>query len=398
MDAATRRSLPLIALLVALLVLPASASAGGQGHNGPTRKLEASFTIVLRDRVSSNTACYKKPSALAKLIRKKKGLKTGVAAKSAPKGGRIYVLKKGTNCNKVRMAFRQGRDVYILDSGVGEIRLVGKNRGENTAKLNRGPLRALTVAGKSFGVNSPNRRLRFEAKCPGKTYPLGGGMVTSPGLGPDGEGIYPHSFERLGAQRGWHITAWLFDPTGNGANRNLTVQVVCGKGLVPMSSPHKTAFVRPGETKTVTSVCRKGQVLMSGGYQRTDFLNDGGNYVTESRAVSSKAWRVTGTAYGNYGGELTSLGYCVKSKRSLLTEVASPATPVPFGMPATATTPPCPGKGRLTAGGFSAGGATQTFFAGGSINQDNSWTARSYGFFGPSPALTAYGYCLQPGR
>ena len=397
MNATTPRSLPLIALLIALLALPASASAGGQGFNPATRKLEAAFTIVLRDRVSSNTACYKAPSALAKLIRKEKGLKTGVAAKGAPRAGVIYVLKKGTTCDKVRMAFRQGNDLYILDSGVGEIRLVGKNRGENTAKLNRGPLRALNTVGKSFGVGSPNKRLRFEAICPGKTYPLGGGMVTTPGIAPDGEGVYPHSYERLGAQRGWHITAWLFDPTYNGANRNLTVQVVCGKGLVPMSSPHKTTFIRPGETKTVTSTCPGGQKLMSGGYQRTDFLDDGGNYVTESRAVSPTAWRVTGTAYGRYGGELTSLGYCVKSGRPLLTEVASPSVPVPFAMPATATTPPCPAGQRMTSGGFSANGATGTFFGGGSIGTDNTWTARGFGFFGAASALTAYGYCLQPG-
>ena len=397
MNAATRRSLPLIALLVVVLALPASASAG-KGFNPATRKLEAAFTIVLTDRVSNNTACYASPKRLAKLIRREKGPKTGVAKKGAPRAGRVYVLKKGTNCNKVRMAYRQGRQLYLLDSGVGEIRLVGKNRGENTAKLNRGPLRALTQVNRTFRVNSPNRRLRFEAICPKKRYPMGGGFVTTPAAtGADPEGIYPHSYERLGAQRGWHITAWLFDPVGDGASRTMTLQVVCGKGLVPMSSPHSTTFVRPGETKTVTARCRKGQVLMSGGFQRTDFLNDGGNYVTESRAVGPKAWRVTGSAYGDYGGELTSLGYCVRSKRPLLTEVASPAVPVPFGMPTTATTPPCPGRGRLTAGGFSAGGATQTFFAGGSINQDNTWTARSYGFFGPSPALTAFGYCLQPG-
>ena len=44
--------------------------------------------------------------------------------------------------------------------------------------------------------------------CPGgKTVtPLGGGMSTSPEPGPDGEGVYPHSYERLGAQRGFHVT------------------------------------------------------------------------------------------------------------------------------------------------------------------------------------------------
>jgi hypothetical protein len=61
MTSAKTRNLPLIAILVALMAVPASASAGGQGFNPATRKLEAAFTIVLRDRVSSNTACYASP-------------------------------------------------------------------------------------------------------------------------------------------------------------------------------------------------------------------------------------------------------------------------------------------------------------------------------------------------
>jgi hypothetical protein len=52
----------------------------------------------------------------------------------------------------------------------------------------------------------------------------------------------------------------------------------------------------------------------------------------------------------------------------------------------------------MTAGGFSANGSSATFFGGGSINGDNTWTARGFGFFGSAPVLTAYGYCLQPGR
>ena len=39
------------------------------------------------------------------------------------------------------------------------------------------------------------------------------------------------------------------------------------------------------------------------------------------------------------------------------------------------------------------GGSPNAFFADGAINQNNSFTARSYGFFGPASNLTAYGYC-----
>jgi hypothetical protein len=180
---------------------------------------------------------------------------------------------------------------------------------------------------------------------------------------------------------------------------------MCAKGLVPFSAPHNTDFVKPGQEKTVVATCPKGQVLMSGGYQRFDFLGNGGNYPTESRAISSRSWQVTGSAYGGYGGELTAIAYCARSKRPLLTEVSA-SGPVPFGTPATVTTPACPKGRRLTSGGFSLNGSVKNFFAGGSINTNNTWTVHGYGFFGPAPDpvlgppptnLTAFGYCLKPG-
>ena len=262
---------------------------------------------------------------------------------------------------------------------------------------NRGPTRALRLVTRTFLLTAADRRERLEVRCPGGTLPLGGGLSSSPGLGADGEGVYSHSLERLGAQRGWHSGVWLFDPGEDGANpRAVTVQGVCGLGLAPMSSPHATVFIKPGETRTAVARCPRGQFLMSGGFQRTDFLSDGGNYVTESRAIGPNTWRVTGHAYGDYGGELTAIAYCVKSKRPLVTEVSA-STPLPFGQAATATTPPCPQGLRLTFGGFSANGSQQTFFAGGSFNGDGTWSASGYGFFGSADSLTAYGYCLRPG-
>jgi hypothetical protein len=38
-------------------------------------------------------------------------------------------------------------------------------------------------------------------------------MRTDPPPGPDGEGVYPHSYERLGVLHGWHVTAALIDPS-----------------------------------------------------------------------------------------------------------------------------------------------------------------------------------------
>ena len=396
-----RRLLPLIPLTL-LLAIPSPAAGDGAGFNPATRKLESAFTRALSERINSANGCYPSEKAMAKRIAKTQKLKTGVAPsiKKLKKKGVVYVLKQ-SNCNKVLMALRDKSGLYRLDSNVGEIVVLGKQAAKKRraalAKANRGRLRALSLSTRNVNMSVDHRRDRMDVLCGGKRFPLGGGMITTPAIGADGEGVYPHSFERLGAQRGWHVTAWLFDPSGgSNASRNVTLQAMCGKGLVPESAPHKTAFTRPGEAKTVTATCRKGQQLMSGGYQRTDFLGDGGNWVTESRAIGTRAWRVSGRAYGAYGGELTAIAYCIKSKRRLLTEVSNSA-PLLLATAASATTPDCPGKSRLTSGGFSANGSSDTWFGGGFIDPAaDTWTATGYGRFGTT-TLTAYGYCLTPG-
>jgi len=224
-------------------------------------------------------------------------------------------------------------------------------------------------------------------------------MTQSPGIGPDGEGVYPHSFERLGAQLGFHISAVVLDPGGGPTTtRQVTVQVLCGRGVTPATpTPHKTVWVRSGQTKTVTARCPKGQFLVSGGFQRTNFRGDGGNYVTESRASGPRAWTVTGSAYTAYGtigqGELTAIAYCARMKKPKLTEVSSTPVALNANQVGSSTSPACPKGKRLVAGGFSSGGSPNAFFADGVMNSDNTFTTRSYGFFGPVSSLTSYGYC-----
>ena len=160
-----------------------------------------------------------------------------------------------------------------------------------------------------------------------------------------------------------------------------------------MTPPHQTKYVKPGQTKTVVARCPGRRHLFAGGFQRTDFVSRGGNFVTESRAVSAKAWRVTGHAFGRFGGELTAIAYCVRSKRPLLRELSA-STTVGRGAFGTATTPKCPAGRRMTVGGFSANGSTSAFFADGSINRDGSWSASAFNT-GSASSLTAYGYCLK---
>jgi hypothetical protein len=386
----------LTALVACPLLFSASASGAGPGHNLPTKRLEGAYKFALQDRRFDPAGCYAPPKELAPILTQATGLKVGVSR--GPNGlgvvNRVYVLKSGTNCNRLRMALRAVGGTYVLDSSKGTIRILGR-KGTATPGSAR-TLRNFSVATQSFSLNKPDTAPRLEVLCPRGTEPVGGGMSQSPGVGSDGDGVYPHSYERLGAQLGFHISAVVLDPSpAQTTTREVTVQVVCGRGVVPATpTPHKTVWVRSGQHKTVTARCPKGQFLVSGGFQRTNFRSDGGNYVSESRAVGTKAWRVSGSAYGPTGqGELTSIAYCAKMKKPKLTQVTSSPAPVGANQVGSATSASCPKGKRLVAGGFSSGGSSNAFFAEGTMNPNNTFTTRSYGFFGPVSSLTSYGYC-----
>ncbi len=252
---------------------------------------------------------------------------------------------------------------------------------------------AVTIRNKTFTLNRPDQKQRLTVGCPGKQRPLGGGMSSSPPPTAGGEGVYPHSYERLGVQRGWHVTAVLYDPDHRSTQpRSVTLQVACGPRLGHVTPPHRTKYVKPGQTKTVVATCPGRRHLFSGGFQRTDFTSRGGNYVIESRAISDKSWRVVGHAFGGFGGELTAIAYCTRSKRPMISEV-SQSTSLGAGY-GTVTTPGCPPGTRMTAGGFSGNGSTTTFLTNGMINADGTWSAAGYNW-GSGATLTAYGYCLR---
>src|SRR5262249_57474343 len=117
--------------------------------------------------------------------------------------------------------------------------------------------------------------------------------------------------------------------------------------------------------------------LVSGGFQRTDFRSDGGDYVTQSRAVGTKAWTVSGRAYGTGWGGLTAIAYCARMRRPVITEVASSPAPVAAGSSATTTTPSCPSGKRLVTGGFSSNGSTNSLFSQGTINPNGTFSVTS---------------------
>ena len=386
----------LIAVLAGLLVSVPSAFGITAGFNIATKRLEASYKIALFERRFSPDGCYPAPPKLAQAIHESTNRKVGVApnTKHLASVNQVYVLRQGTNCEHLRMALRASGGTYVLDSKQGTVRLQG-HKGAATPGLAK-PLTNLTLAAKSFQVTKPDTAPRLQTICPGGKFPMGGGMTTSPATDSDGEGIYPHSYERLGAQRGWHVSVVFLDPSrASTTPRNVTVQAMCGFGVIPATpTPHTTVYLRPGQTKTVTARCPKGQSLVSGGFQRTDFRSDGGDYITESHAVGTNAWVVSGHAYGTGSGELTSIAYCARMKRPIITEVASSPAAVAANGSASTTTPTCPAGKKLIAGGFSTNDSTSALFDGAEFNSNGTWTAHAYGFFGATPQLTAYGYCL----
>jgi hypothetical protein len=254
--------------------------------------------------------------------------------------------------------------------------------------------KSVSYVQKSFQIGDANAKRRLTVGCHGRQVPLGGGMFSSPGPDTDGEGVYPHSYERLGVQHGYHSTVVLFDPTpGSTTSRNVTLQVACAAKQKHVTPPHRTVYISPGQTKTAVATCPGRRQLFGGGFQRTDFTARGGDYITDSHAISSKSWSVTGHAFGGFGGQLTAIAYCWHSKKPLLTEVSA-TTNVPTGHVATATTPSCP-VGHLVFGGFSTSPAGSTFLATGGFNGSGGWTSSAMNQFGPNASFTAYGYCLK---
>jgi hypothetical protein len=254
--------------------------------------------------------------------------------------------------------------------------------------------KSVTYRQKTFALNGANQKRRLTVSCPGRLVPLGGGMAGSPAPDRDGEGIYPHSYERLGVQHGYHSTVVLFDPSPSSTtSRTVTLQVACARKQKHVTPPHKTVYVNPGETRTAIATCPGNRRLFGGGFQRTDFTARGGDYITESRAISDKSWSVTGRAFGAFGGELTAIAYCWHSHKPLLTEVSASASSE-NGQLASATTPSCP-RGHVVFGGFSTSPTGSALFTDGSFTSANGWSASAMPHFGSTATITAYGYCLK---
>jgi hypothetical protein len=252
----------------------------------------------------------------------------------------------------------------------------------------------LVSATQTYQFDKVDDYQRMTVSCPAGKEPYGGGLTTSPP--PDlGQGVYPNSYERLGQQGGYHVTATLINPVkAPVVPRNVTLQVVCGKKIGPIDDPHQIAQLGPGDgPKTLIAKCPKKETLIGGGYQRSNGITDGGVMTTESHRVSARSWQVVANDPGGFAGEAVSIGYCVKSKKSLITEVAGSVN-IAQRETATATTPPCPAGRQLVFSGFSAPAGGTIRFLGEGFNPDGSTSATGFNS-GAAATLTAYSYCLR---
>ena len=405
-----KRVLPLLIAAAAGLVCAQTASAQDLrqgGYDVATRKLEAGFKIVSTQRVFSDNECYPGVGEIAAELRRKMGIDAVIAPNldSVQGSGEVNVVSGEIECNRLVFAIRAGAKgrIFVLDSDYGPVYVQGgQGLSEATRAGGEGPLRDLTAASSMVRMQRADQTDRFAVNCPGGTSPLGGGWFNATPLGGDGQGFYSHSYERLGVQGGFHVTAtYIARNRPPDRQRRGVIQVVCGRGLVPTASPHETTFVRRHATGTVTARCPQGTQLFSGGFQRTNFRTPeyatggvyyGGNYITESRAVGN-GWRVSAGATGINGGELTAIAYCADDP-SLPITIVSHSASVGDGETATATAPRCPAGRALIAGGFSTEGSDKALIANGYFTRAGTWSATGYGWFG-SADLTAYGYCAK---
>ena len=253
----------------------------------------------------------------------------------------------------------------------------------------------LVVATQGYTLDKLDDRTRMTVGCPGGKEPYGGGFLTSPPPGDDGQGVYPNSYERLGQQRGYHITAALINPNSTTVvPRNLTLQVICGKKIGTISDPHVIEQLGAGDgPKTLVAKCPKKQSLIGGGYQRSNGVTDSGVMTTESHRTSARTWQVVANDPGGFAGEAVSIGYCVRSKKPVISELAGSVT-IPSRQTGTATTARCPGGRKLVFSGFSAPPGGSIRFLGEGFNPNGSTSATGYNAGAPA-TLTAYSYCLR---
>jgi hypothetical protein len=174
----------------------------------------------------------------------------------------------------------------------------------------------------------------------------------------------------------------------------VTLQIICGPKPGKIFDPHSIVTIGAHQSQTTVATCPGKSHLFAGGFNLTNFTSLGGDFATQSQATSSKQWTVSGSAFGNFGGDLASIGYCTTGGKPFQSiEGSTVIAPSEYSY---GTTPPCPGKTKLIGAGFDSSPHGAVTFAGGVFQPDQK--TYLYGGYNSSSApatLEGYGYCLN---
>jgi hypothetical protein len=257
------------------------------------------------------------------------------------------------------------------------------------------PIKNVSISG--FVLATPNESPRLEVLCPKKKkfrFPYGTYMWAMPGAySMGGEGVYPHSFERLGAQHGYHITPVLFDPMGMSTARSVTLGAICGPDPGPAGAVHAFTTIPPNGAGTAIARCPGKRKLFAGGFNLFNFEGTKGTFPTQAEAIDKKTWVVSGASFGGKGGDIAAIAYCRKGPGSF--SFVEAETTIAPGTSGYVTTPPCPGKKFLIAAGYETTPHGALMFGSGVINPDDTYSAEGYNRSGAPATFEAYGYCLN---
>ena len=337
----------LVCLLIAAAVLLGIRRAPTRCDREGTTRRRGSSRSRSRSRggcgPAARTAATRAPRRMAALIRFWGPLETEVARGfgRVERPDVVYVIASRSSCERMVFALRDRGKVFILDTAAGDVYRRGSAPEPERRRGAPPRPRPAQAPDPHRQELSPAQGGQGEAagdRLPEGLVPARGRHDELPSARPGRGGRLPALVRaarrpaRLPRDRADHRS----DPHET-TRRTATLQVVCGRGLVPLSSPHRTVFVRRNSTNSATASCPPGQYLFAGGFQRTNFttpfLTYGGNYITESRAISPTAWQVTAHAVGWDGGELTAIAYCARDPSLPLVEVqaSSPIEAGPLG-------------------------------------------------------------------
>jgi hypothetical protein len=229
------------------------------------------------------------------------------------------------------------------------------------------------------------------AKCKQGTKPISGGFLDAAFNPGPGSRLSPYSSQKLG--RKWEAAGWNY----GGGDATLVGYAYCDKET-RVKARSKTVDVDGFEVATAAAKCKRGERVISGGFDDPTFDTaqppDGSRVLTYvSRKLGGRKWEVSGYNNASGPGTLTAYVYCAKGtrvkERSSSIEVAGDTDQVVAS---------CKRRERAVSGGF----ATEldpvlpgpyTLPYGSRKVGRRGWEVSGYSDSAVAGTVTAYVYC-----